>query len=113
MLLLQINNPHTRFSALSAKNPRAAKKIMKNINKIIRMASVGAALAVVFTIAFAAPAFAHASSYYGSYGGGSYNGGNYNNHNYNSGREYRQARRQGSVQVRIDASSDDNHRENR
>jgi hypothetical protein len=37
----------------------------------------------------------------------------YNNHNYNSGREYRQARRQGSVQVRIDASSDDNHRENR
>jgi hypothetical protein len=44
---------------------------MKNINKIIRMASVGAALAVVFTIAFATPAFAHAQ--YGSYGGNNYN----------------------------------------
>lgn len=31
---------------------------------------------------------------------------NYNNHNYNSGREYRQARRAGSVQLRI--SSGDN-----
>ena len=40
---------------------------MKNINKIIRMASVGAALAVVFTIAFATPASAHAQ-YYNSNG---------------------------------------------
>jgi hypothetical protein len=56
---------------------------MKNINKIIRMASVGAALAVVFTIAFATPAFAHAQSY-GSYGGGNYNGGNNYNHNYST-----------------------------
>ena len=38
---------------------------------------------------------------------------NYNNHNYNSGREYRQARRHSSVQVRIDAGSDDNRRGNR
>ena len=39
---------------------------MNNINKIIRMASVGAALAVVFTIAFATPASAHAQYYGGS-----------------------------------------------
>ena len=32
----------------------------------------------------------------------------YNNHNYNNGREYRQARRSGSVQLRINAG--DNNR---
>ena len=37
----------------------------------------------------------------------------YNNHNYNSGREYRQARRHGSVQVRVNAGAGDNQRENR
>jgi hypothetical protein len=37
----------------------------------------------------------------------------YNNHNYNSGREYRQARRQGSVQVSVNAGGGDNQRENR
>ena len=57
-------------------NPRAAHKIMNNINKIIRMASVGAALAVVFTIAFATPASAHAG--YSAYGNNNYGGNNYN-----------------------------------
>lgn len=35
---------------------------------------------------------------------------NYNNHNYNSGREYRQARRGGSVELNIHASNDNNGR---
>ena len=44
------------------------------------MASVGAALAVVFTIAFATPASAHAQ-YYGSYGSGNYGDSNYSAYN--------------------------------
>ena len=40
------------------------------------MASVGAALAVVFTLAFATPVSAHAQ--YNSYGNGNYGGSNYN-----------------------------------
>ena len=53
---------------------------MQNINKIIRMATVGAALAVVFTICSATPASAHAQYYSGSnnyYSGSNNYSGNY------------------------------------
>jgi hypothetical protein len=89
MLLLQINDPHTRFSRFLYRNDRksvSGNTNMKNINKIIRMASVGAALAVVFTIAFATPAFAHAQ--YSSYGSGNYGGNNYGGNSYNNNCNY-------------------------
>jgi hypothetical protein len=84
MLWLQINNPHSRFSLLFSKDDGksvSGTKIMKNINKIIRMASVGAALAVVFTIAGATPASAHAQ--YNSYGYNNHGGNNYGGNSYN------------------------------
>jgi hypothetical protein len=37
----------------------------------------------------------------------------YNNHQYNNGREYRQARRGASVQVRIEGNRDNNRGERR
>jgi len=37
----------------------------------------------------------------------------YNNHQYNNGREYRQARRHGSVQVRVEAGRDNDRDERR